>query len=129
MPKNKPLSALNASKSLKTIIEIKKQNISLNELKLIAKIRGIKGYERMSEDKLLSALNKSKPVKTRREIRKENRDEDKICLIQKKIIMNLKKLLALLLTITIFNIKVWEIKTKIYQSKNILMLSNHIYVI
>ena len=78
MPKNKLLSALNASKSLKNIIEIKKQNTSLNELKLIAKIRGIEGCERMSEDKLLSALNKSKPVKTKRETRKENRDEDKI---------------------------------------------------
>ena len=53
-------------------------NLSLNELKLIAKIRGIKGYERMSEDKLLSALNALKSVKTIREIRKENRDEDKV---------------------------------------------------
>ena len=53
-------------------------NLSLNELKLIAKIRGIKGYESMSEDKLLSALNKSEPVKTVREIRKENHNENKI---------------------------------------------------
>ena len=53
-------------------------NLSLTELKLIAKIRGIKGYESMSEDKLLSALNKSEPVKTKREIRKKIRDEDKI---------------------------------------------------
>ena len=53
-------------------------NLSLIELKLIAKIRGIKGYERMPEDKLLSALNKSEPVKTGRNIRKENHDEDKI---------------------------------------------------
>ena len=63
---------------MKTIIETKKENLSLNELKLIANIRGIKGYEKMSEDKLLSALNKSESMKTRREIRKENRDEDKI---------------------------------------------------
>ena len=33
------------------------------ELKVIAKIRGIKGYESMSEDELLSALTLSKPVK------------------------------------------------------------------
>ena len=39
-------------------------NLSLNKLKLIAKIRSIKSYERMSEDKLLSALNISKSVKT-----------------------------------------------------------------
>ena len=37
-------------------------NLSLNQLKLIAKIRGIKGYERMFEDKLLGALNASKLV-------------------------------------------------------------------
>ena len=53
-------------------------NLSLNELKLIAKIRGIKGYESMSEDKLLSAPNESESVKTITEIRKEYRDEDKI---------------------------------------------------
>ena len=45
-------------------------NLSLNELKLIAKISGIKCYERMSEDKLLSALNKSEPLKAIIEIKK-----------------------------------------------------------
>ena len=78
MSEYKLLSALNALKSMKTIIEIRKENLSLNESKLIAKIRGIEGYESMSEEKLLSALNKSEPVKTKREVRKENRDEDKI---------------------------------------------------
>ena len=34
-------------------------NLSLKELKVIAKIRGIKGYKGMSEDELLSALNLS----------------------------------------------------------------------
>ena len=33
--------------------------LSLNELRLIAKSRGIKGYKSMSEDRLLSALNAS----------------------------------------------------------------------
>ena len=86
-------------------------NLSLDVLKLIAKFRGIKGYKRMAEDKLISALNASESVKTIREIRKENLDEDKILrdldfyLNQKKIIMNLNKLLALLI-ITIFNIKI-----------------------
>ena len=42
-------------------------------------------------------------------------------LILKKIIMNLIKLLVLLI-ITIFNMKVLETKTKIYQSKNKLTL-------
>ena len=45
-------------------------NLSLTELKLITKIRDIKGYERMSEDKLLSALNASKSVETLIEIKK-----------------------------------------------------------
>ena len=34
-------------------------NLSPKELKVIAKIRGIKGYESMSEEQLLSALNSS----------------------------------------------------------------------
>ena len=39
-------------------------NLSLNELKLIAKGRGIKGYKSMSKERLLSALNESKSVKS-----------------------------------------------------------------
>ena len=38
-------------------------NQSLNELKLIAKSRGIKGYKRMSQNRLLSVLNASESVK------------------------------------------------------------------
>ena len=34
------------------------QNLSLNELKLVAESRGIKGYKSMSEERLLSALSK-----------------------------------------------------------------------
>ena len=56
--------------------------------------------------------------KTIREIRKENWYKDKVLrdwilhLIQKKIIMSLKKLLVLLI-VTILDMKVLEIKTKI----------------
>ena len=38
-------------------------NLSLKELKTIAKIRGIKGYKSMSEEKLLSVFNEWKSVK------------------------------------------------------------------
>ena len=38
-------------------------NLSLNELKTIAKIRGIKDYKSMSKETLLSVLNESEPVK------------------------------------------------------------------
>ena len=38
-------------------------NLSLNELKLIAKNRGIKDYKSISKEILLSALNESKLVK------------------------------------------------------------------
>ena len=38
-------------------------NLSTKELKVIAKIRGIKGYKNMSENELLSFLTSSKPVK------------------------------------------------------------------
>ena len=38
-------------------------NLSLNELKTIAKFRGIKGFKSISEDELLSALNAPTKVK------------------------------------------------------------------
>ena len=38
-------------------------DLSTQELKAIAKVRGIKGYQGMPEDELLSALTSSKPVK------------------------------------------------------------------
>ena len=38
-------------------------NLSLNELKLIAKSTGINGYKSMSEEILLSSLNESESVK------------------------------------------------------------------
>ena len=37
--------------------------LSLKELKLIAKFRGIKGYKSMSENELLSALKESESLK------------------------------------------------------------------
>ena len=48
-------------KKLLTVIKVLK--LSLNELKLIVKIRGIKGYKSMHENELLSALNASESVK------------------------------------------------------------------
>ena len=42
---------------------LKGLELSLEELKAIAKIRGIKGYQRMSEDEILSAFNLSKPAR------------------------------------------------------------------
>ena len=42
---------------------IKMVNLSLNESKLVAKFRGIKGYKSMSEDELLSTLNASDSLK------------------------------------------------------------------
>ena len=40
-------------------------NLSLNELKLVAKSRGIKGYKRMFKEILLSALSESKLVESK----------------------------------------------------------------
>ena len=34
-------------------------NLSLNELKAIAKLRGVKGFKSMSEERLLNVLNES----------------------------------------------------------------------
>ena len=42
---------------------IKDLKLSLEVLKVIAKIRGIKGYKTMSKDELLRLLTPSKPVK------------------------------------------------------------------
>ena len=56
-------------------------NLSLKELKLIAKNRGIKGYRRMSKEKLLDILNAPKPIKENKTIsnmRKDNAAVDKI---------------------------------------------------
>ena len=66
-------------------------NLWLDELKLIAKSRDIKGYESMFKDRLLSVLNVSESVKesenmpdpteinkTITEIRKKDCEEDKI---------------------------------------------------
>ena len=36
--------------------------LSLNVLKRIAKMRGIKSYESISEEKLISSINQSEPV-------------------------------------------------------------------
>ena len=38
-------------------------NLSLNELKLVAKSRGLKDYKSMSKERLLSALSESESVK------------------------------------------------------------------
>ena len=39
-------------------------NLSLNELKVIATSRRIKGYQSMSKDKLLSVINESESAKS-----------------------------------------------------------------
>ena len=43
-------------------------NLSPKEVKVIAQIRGIKGYKSMPEDELLSAPISSKPVKKMKSI-------------------------------------------------------------
>ena len=42
---------------------IRMRNLSLKELKLTAKNKGIKGYKRMSDNRLLSILNVPEPIK------------------------------------------------------------------
>ena len=54
-------------------LSLKEFNLSLKELKAIADIRGIRGYESMSEDRLLSDLKASKSVKKS----KKNLDDTK----------------------------------------------------
>ena len=55
-------------------------NLSLNELKLVAKSRGIKGYKNMSKERLLSALGESELVKS-----ENNFDNEKLKKIRKDL--------------------------------------------
>ena len=58
------MACLNLAKNKKKkIVHGIKMDLSTQELKAIAKVRGIKGYQSMPEDELLSALTSSKPVK------------------------------------------------------------------
>ena len=69
---------------------LKDAALSLKELKLVAKARGIKGYESISEDELLNVLNPLKQKKGKRqtkeeEIRKEfNESKDKFSKLKRK---------------------------------------------
>ena len=69
---------------------LKDAALSLKELKLVAKARGIKGYESISEDELLNVLNPLKQKKGKRqtkeeEIRKEfNESRDKFSKLKRK---------------------------------------------
>ena len=67
--------------------------------------------------------------KTIREIRKENRDEDKIFKDLSFLLDPEKVHYKTIKTVSAFNKafnKALEIKTKIYQAKNILILADHI---
>ena len=52
-------------------------NLSLNELKLVAKKRGIKGYKSMSKERILSALSESESVESKR-LKKTREDFNKL---------------------------------------------------
>ena len=56
-------------------------NLTLNELRLVAKNGGIKGYKNMSKDKLLIMLYTPEPIKEKKTIKdiiKENSNTDEI---------------------------------------------------
>ena len=57
-------------------------NPSLNELKLVAKSKGIKGYKSMSKERLLSTLRESESVESK------NSFDDEILKKLEKILMN-----------------------------------------
>ena len=48
-------------------------NLSLKELRLVAKNRDIKGYTSMSKNKLISMPNKPEPIKENKTIKEENK--------------------------------------------------------
>ena len=65
-----------------TLDELSMLGITLDKLKLVTKIRAIKGYKNMSEERLLRALNKPKLIKN-------NSDDERL----KKKIEKLEKIL------------------------------------
>ena len=79
-------------------------NLSLNELKLIAKGRGIKGYKSMSKERLLSALNESKSVKSENDF-----DDERLKKIIEKFNKSIDKFLKP---------KIKEIRRNLYEIKN-----------
>ena len=56
-------------------------NLSLNELKQIAKMRRIKGYKNMSKERLLSVLDESESAKS-----KKNLDNARIKRLEKILV-------------------------------------------
>ena len=54
---------------------LKDLGLSLEDLKAVAKVRGIKGYESMSEGELLSAITPSKKVKTAKQKTKKGKKQ------------------------------------------------------
>ena len=117
------------------VYNIKVLNVSLDKLNAIAKIRGIKGYKSMSEERLLNSLNELESMKeseinfddARIETIKNDfsklRDrlyKPKIKDIRKDLyrIENKKLQEMMLLIAIILNMKVKEIRTKLYKLNN-----------
>ena len=118
------------------VYNIKVLNVSLDKLNAIAKIRGIKGYKSMSEERLLNSINELESMKeseinfddARIEMIKNDfsklRDrlyKPKIKDIRKDLyrIENKKLQEMMLLIAIILNMKVKEIRTKLYKLNNI----------
>ena len=60
-----------------------KYNLSLNELKLVAKSRGIKGYKRLSKEKLVSTPTESESVESVTPLSKKSFDDERLKKIRK----------------------------------------------
>ena len=58
-------------------------NLSLNELTLVTKVRGIKGYKSMSKEILLSALSESESVRSATPLIKNSFDDERLKKIRK----------------------------------------------
>ena len=118
------------------VYNIKVLNVSLDKLNAIAKIRGIKGYKSMSEERLLNSINELESMKeseinfddARIEMIKNDfsklRDrlyKPKIKDIRKDLyrIENKKLQEMMVLIAIILNMKVKEIRTKLYKLNNI----------
>ena len=55
---------------------IKMENLTLEELRAIAEMRNIRGYERMSKERLITSINELKPVKKNLMMQEQKRSKE-----------------------------------------------------
>ena len=93
-------------------------NLSLNELRLVAKLRGIKGYKSMSKEKLLSTHSESESVKSATSLSKYSFNDKRLKQIRKDF-NELRDIFS--------KAQIKEIRKNLYDIKNLKNLSMELH--